>query len=229
MKISMPVWISRSGICSRKGRSASRSDAFTLVEVVVALAILGTLSSGCYVGFNAINAYAVSSRLYSEAQIAAQNQIDLILSREPFDINAAYLSGSFAPSANKVPIELMTTAELDALAASGVTFPTAPPTTKPATTDPYYPYYPYYRESATGLLAKQAFIYQDPATGQVLVTGIMTSAVADAGLTMNFVNATSLNTRKASVKVKYSFRNRDPVNTPYNYTVSLDTLRTADQ
>jgi prepilin-type N-terminal cleavage/methylation domain-containing protein len=229
MKVSTPLDVAQVGGCFTRGRLGDRRHALTLVEVVVALAILGALSSGCYVGFNAINAYAVSSRLYSEAQTAAQNQIDLILSREPFDITAAYLSGTFSPSLNKIPVELMTTAELDALVASGVTFPSSPPTVKPATTDPYYPYYPYYREPGTGLLAKQAFIYQDPTTGAVLVTGTMTCTVVDAGLTMNFINTTNLNTRKTSVTVKYSFRNQDPVNTPYNYTMSLDTLRTADR
>lgn len=61
------------------------SNAFTLMEVVMALAVIGTMGAGCYIGFNSLNAYAVSSRLYSEAQSAAQNQIDLILSKEPFD------------------------------------------------------------------------------------------------------------------------------------------------
>ena len=51
----------------------------------MALGVIGTMGAGCYVGFNSLNAYAVSSRLYSEAQSAAQNQIDLILSKEPFD------------------------------------------------------------------------------------------------------------------------------------------------
>ena len=51
----------------------------------MALAVVGTMGAGCYVGFNSLNTYAVSSRLYSEAQTAAQNQIDLILSKEPFD------------------------------------------------------------------------------------------------------------------------------------------------
>src|ERR1043166_2511225 len=64
----------------------------TLAEVVMALAVVGTMGGGCYVGFNQLNAYAVSSRLYSEAQTCAQNQIDLILSKEPFD-----------PTTNKVP------------------------------------------------------------------------------------------------------------------------------
>ncbi len=62
------------------------------------------MASGVYLGLNAINTYAVSSRLYSEAQTAAQNQIDLILSREPFDIPAAYISGSFTPGLTKIPV-----------------------------------------------------------------------------------------------------------------------------
>lgn len=197
---------------------------FTLVEVFISLAVLGAMSSGCYIGFNAINTYAVSSRLYSEALTSAQNQIDLILSKNPFDVMEAYLSGSFAPSKNKVPIELMTVAELDALAASGVTFPSSPPTSRPATTDPYYPYYPYYRTGPGTPIRKQAFIYTDPASGRVIVTGTMTATIIDTGATMNFVSttATNLNTRKATVAVEYNFRNRP-------YAVTMDTLRTANQ
>ena len=196
---------------------------FTLSESVVALAILGTMASGCYIGFNSINTYAVSSRLYSEAVAAAQNQVDLILSRGPFDISAAYVSGSFDPALNKIPVELMTTAELTALAASGVTFPSVAPTAAPAATNPYFPYYPYYRRG-NGPLLKQAFIYQDPVTGTVVVTGEMSSTIEDTGMTMNYINATptNLNTRKANVKINYLFRNK-------TYEVALDTLRTADQ
>ncbi len=60
--------------------------AFSLIEIVIALGVLGTMASGAYIGFNAINAFAVSSRLYSEAQAVAQNQIDLILSKGPFNL-----------------------------------------------------------------------------------------------------------------------------------------------
>lgn len=52
----------------------------------MALAVIGTMGAGAYVGFNSLNSYAISSRLYSEAQTCAQNQIDLILSKEPFDV-----------------------------------------------------------------------------------------------------------------------------------------------
>ena len=76
-------------------RNAHRRSAFTLMEVVIALAVIATMGGGCYIGFNSLNAYAVSSRLYSEAQTCAQNQIDLILSKEPFD-----------PTNNKVPAVL---------------------------------------------------------------------------------------------------------------------------
>jgi len=68
---------------------------FTLMEVVMALGVIGTMGAGCYVGFNSLNTYAISSRLYSEAQAAAQNQIDQILSKGPFD-----------PVRNKIPTVL---------------------------------------------------------------------------------------------------------------------------
>jgi prepilin-type N-terminal cleavage/methylation domain-containing protein len=205
-------------------RAAALRAGFSLVEIVIALAVLGTMAAGCYIGFNAVNTYAVSSRLYSEAQTAAQNQIDLVLSRSPFDINAANISGSFDASLNKIPIELMTVAEIDALAASGVTFPTTAPTATPATTNSYYPYYPYYRTGTGAPIKKQAFIYQDPVTGAVLVTGELTSTITDTAMTMSFINATptNLNTRKANIAVTYNFRGRD-------YNLSMDTLRTADQ
>ena len=202
-------------------------DAFTLVEIVIALAVLGTMAAGVYLGFNGINTYAVSSRLYSEAQTAAQNQIDLILSKEPFDssTSGAYISGSFNPALNKIPVELMTVAELDALVASGVTFPTSPPSA-PLKTDPYYPYYPYYRDGSSNpnVIRKQAFIYHDPVTGLDVVKGTLASTITDTAMTMNFINATAtnLNTRKANVSVTYSFRGKP-------YTVSMATLRAGDQ
>jgi prepilin-type N-terminal cleavage/methylation domain-containing protein len=176
--------------------------AFTLVEIVISLAVIGTLAGSCYIGFNAVNAYAVGSRLYSEAQAAAQNQIDLILAKEPFDV-------MIAPA--KIPLELMTAAELAAL---------SPPlgTSTPTTSNAYYPYY-----IQNGLLARDAFIYTDPNTGQVLVKGTVTTSVNDPGTTVTLEGTTTaLNIRRATVTVSYTFRNT-------NYKVSMDTMRTADR
>jgi prepilin-type N-terminal cleavage/methylation domain-containing protein len=145
---------------------------FTLVEIVVALAVLGSMAAGCFIGLNTLNGYAVSSRLYTEAQAAAQNQIDLILSKGPFNI-----------AQNKIPAEL-----------------------------------------ALGTVTKpNVFIYTDPVSGNVVVSGTMTTTITDTNSTMTFAGITSnLNVRKANVTVAYSFRGK-------NYSVSMDTLRTADQ
>lgn len=183
-------------------RRQSVRAAFTLVEIVISLAVIGTLSGACYIGFNAINAYGVSSRLYSEAETAAQNQIDLILSREPFDVMI---------TPKRIPLELMTQAELAAL---------NPPlgSSTPSTSSPYYPYY-----LSNGLLARDAFIYTDPATGKVIVKGIVTSTVIDTGLSQTLESTTTnLNIRRATVSVTYTFRNT-------NYSVNMDTMRTADR
>jgi prepilin-type N-terminal cleavage/methylation domain-containing protein len=176
--------------------------AFTLTEVVIALAVLGTMSSGAFVGFNAINTYAVSSRLYSEAQTAAQNQVDLILSKEPFDV-------MIAPS--RIPLELMTATELAALSP-------ALGTSTPDTTNAYYPYY-----QKNGLLARDAFIYTDPTTGAIIVKGVVTTQVVDIGATETLEGTTmGLNVRRVTVTVSYDFRNT-------NYSVVMDTMRTADR
>jgi type II secretory pathway pseudopilin PulG len=180
----------------------AKSAAFTLVEIVISLAVIGTLSGSCYIGFNAINAYSVGSRLYSEAQAAAQNQIDLVLSREPFDVMV---------TPKKIPLELMTAAELAALTP-------ALGTSTPATTNAYYPYY-----LQNGLLTRDAFIYTDPTTGQILVKGTVTQTIVDVGNTMTLEGiTTNLNTRRATITVNYTFRNT-------NYTVAMDTMRSADR
>jgi type II secretory pathway pseudopilin PulG len=161
------------------GRKAKRV-AFTLAEVVMALAVIGTMGAGAYVGFNSLNTYAISSRLYSEAQTAAQNQIDLILSKGPFD-----------PTNNKVP-DVLGGAVLAANASSTITTP-------------------------------NVFIYKDPVNGNVVVSGTMTTTVTNPGSTMTFAGATTnLNAWRATVTVSYTYRNT-------NYSVSMDTMRTADK
>ena len=154
---------------------------FTLAEVTMALAVIGTMGAGCYIGFNSINVYAVSSRLYSEAQTCAQNQIDLVLSKEPFD-----------PTNNKVPAVLG-----GQVLASG---------------------------ASTTVTTPNVFVYEDPVSGSAVVTGTMTTTVTNIGATMTFPSATTnnLNVYRATVTVSYSYRGK-------NYTVSMDSMRTADQ
>ena len=147
---------------------------FSLVEIIISLAVLGSVSAGCYLGFNGLNTYAVSSRLYTEAQTVCQNQIDLILSKGPFEVTG---------NPQKIPAVL----------------------TLGTTTTP------------------NVFIYQDPVTGNVLVNGTMVTTIADSGMATTFAGVnTSLNVYRATVTVSYTFRNT-------NYSVSMDTLRTADR
>jgi hypothetical protein len=77
---------------------------------------------------------------------------------------------------------------------------------------------------------KQAFIYSDPAVidaatnkPKVLVTGTLKTEIFEVGDTMTLEGiTTSLNTRRATATVTYTFRGR-------NYKLSLDTMRTADR
>lgn len=69
-----------------------------------------------------------------------------------------------------------------------------------------------------------AFIYTDPDTGQVIVSGLLTTTITDTGATMTDANGNvaNMNIYKATAEVTYTFRGK-------NYRVAVDTLRTADQ
>jgi prepilin-type N-terminal cleavage/methylation domain-containing protein len=62
-----------------------RQQGFTLVEVVTAIALLVLFSGGALWTLTQTNNYAALSRLYTGAQVLAQNQIDLIMSKGPFN------------------------------------------------------------------------------------------------------------------------------------------------
>jgi prepilin-type N-terminal cleavage/methylation domain-containing protein len=66
-------------------RHRSRAAAFTLTEVLVASTILALIAASVIWGLNQLNYYASVSRLYTAAQTLAQNQIDLILTKAPFN------------------------------------------------------------------------------------------------------------------------------------------------
>lgn len=59
--------------------------AFTLVEVLVATAILGVLAGSAIWALVQANNYASIARLYTGAMTAAQNQIDVVMTDGPFN------------------------------------------------------------------------------------------------------------------------------------------------
>jgi type II secretory pathway pseudopilin PulG len=147
---------------------------FTIVETLIGLSMLTILGAGSFWIMNVMNVYATGARLYSEATAKAEQQIDAVLTKGPFD-----------PTANPqlIPAELT----LGTTTQNGV------------------------------------LIYKDPITSQTVVTGTMTTTVADTGLTGTVgATATSLNIWQATVTVAWTFRGK-------NYSVSLDTMRTGNQ
>ncbi len=59
--------------------------AFTLVEVLVATAVLGVLAGSAIWALVQANNYASVARLYTGAMTAAQNQIDVVMTDAPFN------------------------------------------------------------------------------------------------------------------------------------------------
>jgi prepilin-type N-terminal cleavage/methylation domain-containing protein len=58
---------------------------FTLVEVLVAAALLGIVAASSIWALTQANNYAAISRLYTGAETAAQNQVDYLMSDSPFN------------------------------------------------------------------------------------------------------------------------------------------------
>src|SRR3954471_22363411 len=63
----------------------SPSRAFTIIEVMAGLSVLALITAAAFFGLMQLNNYASVNRLYTAAQTLAQNQIDLILTKAPFD------------------------------------------------------------------------------------------------------------------------------------------------
>ena len=84
-------------------RKSCSSEGFTLVEVLIAVSLLALFASGALWTLTQANRYAALSRLYTGAQLAAQNQVDLIMSKGPFNPQNLADDGSAAP---QIPSEL---------------------------------------------------------------------------------------------------------------------------
>jgi type II secretory pathway pseudopilin PulG len=61
---------------------------FTLVETLVGIGMLALLSAGSFWTMSAMNVYATAARLQSEAIAKAEQQIDAVLTKGPFDPTA---------------------------------------------------------------------------------------------------------------------------------------------
>src|SRR5438093_7768437 len=83
--ISSAMYRFSGNLASRKREQAG----FTLIEVLVATALLGLMAGSAIWALTQANNYASIARLYTGAETAAQNQIDLILTESPFNPQAS--------------------------------------------------------------------------------------------------------------------------------------------
>ena len=174
---------------------------FTLVDVVAGMAILGLVSGSIIYGLNQLNHFSMVNRLYTAAQTLAQNQIDLVLTMGPYD-----------PAAGKYPLPS--------------NCGTASATNTILRTDaPYYSDPTATSTCPISLTETKVTLYRDPMnpTSDAAVAATIKTTITDTGMTVP-VNGTptSLDLRRATVRVDYTFRNRP-------YSVVMETMRTSDQ
>lgn len=106
-----------------KHSTSTRLRGVTLVEVVISIALIGMLSASTIHGLMYMNNTAFLSRLHTGAGTVAQNQIDLILSIQPYN-----------PQKNQIPPELVTGSRMT----GSRTAPTIPIYTDPTTGQTLY-------------------------------------------------------------------------------------------
>ena len=148
-------------------KRAANQDGITIVEIVVALGVIGLFASSAMWALVMMNNRAAVARLTTGALTVAQNQVDLMFCDAPYN-----------PQKSQVPPEL----------AVGTQIQTNVP------------------------------IYTDPVTNNVVVSGTITSTVADTGTTYG---GYSLNVYTITVTVSYQFRGN-------NYQITINTMRTSD-
>lgn len=155
--------------------------AFTFVEVVMGITVLAMAAGSFIFGLNQLNSYASVNRLYTAAQTLAQNQIDLILTKGPFD-----------PGQGKYPSPNILGTNADVSGGVIYTYysdPTTPTVIYPGSRD--------------------VSIYTDPMNHNKVVVGKIKTEVKDTGMTIDVSGVpTSLDLRQATVTVSYTFRGR---------------------
>ena len=196
---------------STRPRRRQLQGAFTFVEVLTGVAILGLTASAFIFGLNQLNSHATVNRLYTAAQTLAQNQIDLILTKGPFD---PFAVPPLYPSPN-----LLGADATDLNSGKTYTYYSNPTTGTISVVN---------SSSPTPATSDYITIYNDPMTPSTsIVKGTVQTKVKLAPHTVTVTNpdgsttTSDLKIRKATVTVAYTYRNR-------SYSVVMDTMRTSD-
>ena len=179
-----------------------RLAGFTIIEVLAGVTVLSLVAGSVIFGLNQLNSYATVNRLYTQAQVLAQNHIDLILTMGPYD-----------PSQGKYP----TPANCGEATATNTILRTD---------------VPYFYDPTIGLTTcaistteKKLTLYNDPMSPSEAATVHCTvkTRITETGASV-VVNGvtTPLDLRRATVEVAYKFRSR-------NYKVVMETMRATDQ
>jgi prepilin-type N-terminal cleavage/methylation domain-containing protein len=180
---------------------ASAQAAFTLVEAVVAISILGIAVAYIVGTLTKFNAFAATARNSTGAYSIVMNQVDLFLSIGPFN-----------PSKGEIPAQTESTNNPSNL-------PTYDMSVGTHTIGCVY-------KDGTGTVTKvddkwPVYQYIDPTNGQTIaVKGTLTLTITD-------ISATVPNSYQATVTLTYDYLNRTQANGK-PYTLSMSAIRTSD-
>jgi type II secretory pathway pseudopilin PulG len=189
---------------NRHSRSLGERAAFTMVETVVAIAVLGLGVASIIGALSRMNSLAASARNMTGAYQALENQVDLFQSMSPFNpqkpnLNADPCSGLIPPA--QVPKD-----------ACHGSYPMYDMTTTSAGT---------WRSISVDGTTFNVPVYQytDPTSGTVVVVqGQVQEQVTD----LNFAGTTpSSGPYQALFQVTYTFRGKQ-------YSLTMSTIRSSD-
>ncbi len=139
------------GCHPRRATARAAQEGFTFTEVLIGLTVIALVGSAVLFGLNRLNTFASVNRLYTVAQTLAQNQIDLILTKGPFD-----------PSQNKYPLLNGTDPTSNILRTDVATYYSNPSTPTKLYTSPPNP---------------PVALYKDPMNNNAIVTGNIATSI----------------------------------------------------